>query len=114
MKPSRQPAFSRLAATLAAVVLGLGMPAFSSVAAATPSNYTASVIDGAIPATLDGITLTQAPSFGGADNGVEESRSAVRRTWGRLLSIMLATSTEVLAVRISVSLDAKDSTRRLR
>lgn len=84
MKPSRQPAFSRLAATLAAVVLGLGMPAFSSVAAATPSNYTASVIDGAIPATLDGITLTQAPSFGGADNGVEESRSTIATYLGAI------------------------------
>ena len=77
MKSARQVALSTFGAALSIVVLALGLPAFSMVASATSSNYTASAIDGAIPATLDGITLTQAPSFGGADDGAAELRSTI-------------------------------------
>lgn len=77
MKTARQTALSTIGTTLSMVVLALGLPAFSMAASATPADYTASVIDGAIPATLDGITLTQAPSFGGADNGIDELRSTI-------------------------------------
>jgi hypothetical protein len=53
------------------------MPAFSTVASATPSNYTASAAAIAIPATLDEISLTQAPSFAGTEEGVYELRSTI-------------------------------------
>lgn len=77
MKTVRHNTLSILRATVATFVLALGIPAFSSVASATPSNYAASAFLDVIPATLDGIALTPAPSFGGADSNIYELRSTI-------------------------------------
>jgi hypothetical protein len=60
----------------------LGLPAFSVMTSATPTNYTASAVDGAIPATLNGITLAKAPSFSGVDDGISEIRSTITTPHG--------------------------------
>jgi hypothetical protein len=77
MKTVRLNARSILGATVSTIVLALSVPVFSLVASATPSNYTASAFNDAIPATLDGIALTQAPSFSGADSAIYELRSTI-------------------------------------
>ena len=77
MKTVRHNARWILGATVATIVLALSVPVFSPVASATPSNYTASAFNDAIPATLDGIALTPAPSFGGADSNIYELRSTI-------------------------------------
>jgi len=77
MKTVRHTALATLATTFSVFVLALGMPAFSTVALATPTNYTASVVDASIPTTVDGITLTKAPSYSGADEGIYELRSTI-------------------------------------
>jgi LPXTG-motif cell wall-anchored protein len=77
MKTVRHTALATLSTTFSVFVLALGMPAFSTVASATPSNYTASAAAIAIPATLDEISLTQAPSFAGTEDGIYELRSTI-------------------------------------
>jgi len=58
-------------------MLALTLPVFASAASAAPSDFKATVVDGPIPATLDSIALTKAPSFTGADEGIIELRSTV-------------------------------------
>lgn len=77
MKTYRQSALSVLGALLSASVLALALPVFAPAASAAPSDFKASVVDGPIPATLDDIPLTEAPSFTGADEGIIELRSTV-------------------------------------
>jgi len=82
MKTVRKSAFSTVGIMLSTILLTLGLPTLSVVASATPTDYTASAVDGAIPATLNGISLAKAPSFSGADDGITEIRSTITTPLG--------------------------------
>lgn len=68
---------STIGSAVALAVFSLALPIATLTASATTPTTVSTAFDGVIPTNLNGIALTKAPSFSGADDGISELRNSI-------------------------------------